>query len=229
MKPISISLLLMLVLVGSVAVARAQSYGSGGGYDDGPFVTRATTPPESIARGRADVIRAWGQYSLWRSQAAINAVEAGNKYLDNRVKWLETYHRLRRINYDRRQAERGPRPTREDIIRFAQSDAPRRLGHSQFSPVSGWIAWPILFRVEGFAKDRAKLEGLFSQRAVKGEISGDDYSKVLETTRKMKATLKQRVREVPANDYVTAKHFLRSLAHEAGQPVGFHPGVAKTP
>ncbi len=56
----------------------------------------------------------------------------------------------------------------------------------------------------------------------------NDYLKARQGTEAMTDELRERVRQLPPNDYAVAKRFLRSLAYEAQQPINPSPAIAVT-
>ncbi len=222
MKTLILGLIVMFTV--TTATAQTESF-TVDDRGDWPLTLRATTPAESFARGIADVIRSWGLYNQWTSQAAVDANQAATMAMENRQRWLRAYYEIRRDARADRIAERGPRLTREDLIRIARAGRPEPLGPSEFSPVTGRLTWPLLLRGETFNVDRAVLEVLFTQRLGERIISPEEDQKIRQLTDKMQADLKGRVRQVRPGDYVDAKRFLTSLAHEARQPVDFQVGL----
>jgi hypothetical protein len=206
-----IVLLVMLVvaLVGAGA-ALAQYYPG--------YVYKPSTAGESYARGFADVVRSAGQANLDNSEAAINYSEARKREIENQRLWTDTYFQMRKMNREYREAERGPRPTMEDAVRYAQAGKPKRLSPSELDAVTGGVSWPILLRDDRYSQGRAELERLFAQRAASGTIGAQDYLKIRETTDAMLEQLKGQVRDVPPSDYVAARRFLESLAYESRLP-----------
>ena len=93
---------------------------------------------------------------------------------------------------------------------------PKPLTSGQLDPVTGKIGWTRELRREPFAIDRDVLEPIFGRRAASnGVVSDDDYDKIQEIVADMQRDLKQRVKKVPANDYIASKRLLESLAYEA--------------
>ena len=125
----------------------------GGGY---PF--KASTPAESFARGAADVIRAQGEFNRLTSEAAINWQEAKARAIVNARDYVDAYFRNRQANRDYRRAERGPRPTAEDLERYAQAMKPTPLSPSELDVLTGRVNWPILLRADCFSPIRAEME-----------------------------------------------------------------------
>ncbi len=208
---------LILASIGATAffntTAAAQYYGWGGD-------NRAATPAESYARGMADIIRSAGQARVDTSEAAINYTRARKQEIENRKQWTQTYFDMRRINREYREAQRGPKRTKEDWIRFAQAGKPQRLSPSELDSVAGKLSWPILLRKDVYAKERAVVDKAFTNRATTGTISPKDYEAVRQATESISEHMKKDIHNVSSLDYITAKRFLRSLGHESRQPAG---------
>ncbi len=210
----AMSLCVALLLLAGTGSLLAQ------GYAPYYYESRAATPAESYARGMADVARSAGQYNLATSAAAINVTEAQRNYIQNRDEWTNTYFQMRQANRAYRAAERGPKPSMEDLVRYAQAGKPKRLSPSELDTVSGGITWPTLLRTDAYSEGREQLESLFAQRAEAGVLTADAYLKVKQVTGKMLEDLKGQVWDVPQTDYIAAKNFLQSLAYAASQPPG---------
>lgn len=208
---------LIIAFIGATAffntTAIAQYYG---GWGD----NRASTVGESHARGMADIVRSAGQARVDTSQAAINMTEARKNEIENRKQWTETYFDMRRINREAREAERGPKRTKEDWIRLAQAGRPRRLSPSELDSVAGKLSWPILLRKDEYAKQRAVVDQAFANRATTGTISPEDYKAVRNASESIAETMKKNIKKVSSLDYITAKRFLGSLKYESRQPAG---------
>lgn len=209
-----LSLVLLIAAFGLLArPARAQFF-----Y---PYQARASTVGESYARGVSDMVRAAGEASLLRSEAAINVETARSQYLDNRLKATETYFEMRRRNREYREAERGPRASSEQLFRLAHERLPEKLSVSELDPVTGEIAWPILLRREEYDVFRADLDAAFSEWAgAQGNLSSDVYLRIQKTGNQMMELLRSRVRQymdmgVPTSDYLAARNFLQSLLFQS--------------
>jgi hypothetical protein len=127
---------------------------------------------------------------------------------------------MRRINREAREAERGPKRTREDWIRYAQAGKPQRLSPSELDSVEGKLSWPILLRKEKYAKDRAIVDKAFANRATTGTISPEDYKAVQKATESISSMMKENIRNVSSIDYITAQRFLKNLSFESRKPAG---------
>jgi hypothetical protein len=213
------TMIFALPIVFAATYCMSQSFygGAYGPYDGG---YHASTAAEGYARGLGDVIRSEGAYNLMTSQAAINSTEAVKKDIENREQWTNTYFQMRRENRVARTEERGPRPTAEDIVRYAQMGKPKPLAPNQLDAVSGKIDWPRSLRTDEYADSRDQLDELFAKRAHYGDMSMEDFMKVKNLTDKMLDQLKQKVREMPSMEYVAAKSFLVSLAYQVQAAAG---------
>ena len=63
--------------------------------------------------------------------------QAQKQEIENRAQWTQTYFDMRAVNRAARAAERGPRPTMEQLARIAHEGIPAPLSPSQVDPVSG--------------------------------------------------------------------------------------------
>ena len=216
MKTAIVSVALVVLAGGMLAWAQPR-YNDGGSYGE---YHHASTAAEGALRGVASVARSAGEYNLQSSQAAINMTEAQKNQIENRDQWTNTYFQMRETNRQARAAERGERPTMEDMVRYAQAGKPKRLSPSEVDSVSGKIAWPVVLQGDQFASYRDDLEGLFAKRADHGALGLDDHMNVNKTTKAMLEELKGQVREVPQMDYIAAKRFVESLAYEGRTPSG---------
>jgi hypothetical protein len=215
------------VVLAQMGAGNAATPWGGGGYGGGGEVGSvssslwwASTPMEGLGRGVAEIIRAGGAANLAASQAALNYSEAQHRALKNDVDFVNTYFELRRMNHQLRTQERGPRPTMEDLIRFAQLGKPQRLSPGDIDAASGQIFWPIILRAQIFAPYRIKLETCFGERAQFAGLTLESYLRLDQTSRAMIEELRRYVADFPPGDYVHAKHFIESLGYEAHFPVG---------
>lgn len=210
-----------LLMIGGAGSAMAQDsfrYGNPWGYGTGYH--HASTYEEGVQRGMADVIRSKGAYNLMTSEAMKNVEQARRQYIDNRVYGTEKYFEMRNINRQARAAERGPRPTMEDLIRISNIRKPNRLSPSELDPLTGKIAWPIILRQNQYEEDREKLENLYSVRAFNGGLSGDQLMQVNSLIASIEAELKRNVNKLPPQSYGQAKTFLKGLAYESRLQAG---------
>jgi hypothetical protein len=197
--------LIAAALLGGVSVVVGQVV-----YDS------ASTAAEGYARGVGDIISSAGQYNVATSQANINNQTATSMAIDNQMKWTNTYFEMRKVNRDARSAERGPTATTEDWVRWSKMAQPKRLNSVALDPISGKITWPPVLTLAAFAPYRTQFEAFYANRATHGVTAG--YQNILSlesTTNAMTDELKKHIREVPTQDYLTARNFIESLGYEA--------------
>ena len=198
----------ILLSPGLLSSAWAQ-WGWGGGY-------YSSTAQEGASRGLADLVRAQGQNALLNSAAARNWVEAENREMDNRYKWTETYFQMRSYNRASRNAERLPRMTEEQLLRYAQAGRPAYLSSEQYDRNSGAIKWPSLLTMSQFAEPRKEVEAAFERRAQNdGTFTEHDYFDVQTNINKMLTERDKVITKVTANTYMESRKFLQSLAYDA--------------
>jgi hypothetical protein len=178
----------------------------------------ASTVGESWAKGMSDVISAHGNANLANSEAAINAESARTQNIQNAKLSTDTYFQMRKDNKAFREWERGPKPTMEDLARYAQMGRPKRLTPGEFDYVTGRINWPKLLQQSSFEEERVNLDALFAKRAEAGGISFEEQMGIRDTTNAMLAKLVSQIQELPANYYMAAKKFVESLAYESQLP-----------
>lgn len=184
----------------------------GGGYH------HSSTYEEGAQRGFADIVRSGGLANLYNSAAANNWEAARRKSMENRIFGTESYFQLRDYNRQARAAERGPRPSTEDLIRYAKQGKPQPLSDSELDPLNGYISWPALLRGEAFEASRKTVETLFAQRAILGGLSGEQTLQAGTAIEQMRTELKSNIKNYPTNAYIGAKKFLDSLAFASYQP-----------
>jgi hypothetical protein len=185
------------------------------GYD------HASTVQEGYARGIGDIIRSQGEYNLNTSVAAINFSQARIQEIENAKKWTEAYFDIRNYNkqqYDAEQKRR--RGTAEDWIRLAQLGMPKRLSPSELDSVTGELHWPLLLTTPEYSVNRIEVEKAFADRAYHGVLEAEAYLKISHLIEGMLSSLKAKIRDLPASQYVAATRFLESLAYESSQPAG---------
>ncbi len=214
------SILAGAVILGATTTTPTVAVGGGwgGGYWPGSYMDPATTPGQGLSYGLARIVEAEAEYNSKTAEAAINYTEVERREIDNFQKWTETYFEMRRLNREMRAAERGKRPTEADFFRYAQIGKPHRLSPSDLDAITGELSWPLLLRAPEWANYRAALNRVFSQRASNGVIDAPAYLEVYQLASAMRDELRQRIRDVPAYDYVVARRFLESVAYEARLP-----------
>ncbi|MCL4202758.1 MAG: hypothetical protein KJ000_09695 [Pirellulaceae bacterium] len=218
---VSSSIIVLIVML-MPSVVRAQTTdvvtpGVWGAWGSGGW-GHASTAEEGAARGMADLTRSAGMANLMNSQAAINLQDANRKYMENRVYGTDAFFDMRRINREARAAESGPRPTQDDLVRFARQRAPSQLSVNDLDPYSGQVSWPPILREEPYAEQRQVVESLFAERAMVGQLSSPQRIQIQQASQAMQDTLRSRINEYAPQDYAQTRAFLRSLSAELTRP-----------
>jgi hypothetical protein len=159
----------------------------------------------------ADMVRSTGVRNLLNSMAARNFEEARSRNLDNRIKATQTYFDRRRYNREYRGAERGPRPTSEQLFRVAKENAPARLSPSELDPLTGEINWPSILRAEPYDQYRKQIDELFAERV---RQQGGPVKPIRDKGERMRAELLGRIGDYTPDEYLNAKKFIDSLLYE---------------
>lgn len=182
-----------------------NNYGYMGGH--------SSTLEEGAMRGMASVVSAKGDYNLATSAAAVNLTQAEKQDIENRQAATQAYFAMQETNRSARDAKRSPRLSQEQLVRIAAQSAPKQLTSNEVNPVSGAISWPILLTDPTFADDRKKVEQLLAKQATYGSLALSDHAAAGESIEHMSAQLREMIKSVPAQSYVTAKNFLKSLMY----------------
>ncbi len=162
--------------------------------------------------GMSNVIRSEGEYNALTSMAAINNEEARSRYLDNKKKWQEIYRQSREAR-DKRVAEQFARSKHspEVLAAAAASDLPHKLSSEVLDPVTGHITWPDVLLGSEFADQRQAIEQFLEVRA-KTSHTDEAGDRIRAAAAKMTETLRKNVQNIPANEYMSGRKFLDSLA-----------------
>ncbi len=215
MKVHTICTAALAVLVSGVA-ANAQ-YDSTPIYSSGPnsFQSHASTAQEGILRGQAQLIASAGRYNHDTSLAEINHEDAMTKYYENEKLKVNAYFERRKQNRDARRAERGPRPTSQEIARYARLRAPKGLNKSQYEPELKQVYWPDVLRTDVFASERNMIDRLVAERSFQdGGIGSIEHRMIKQLSNKMKAKLKTQIDFLSPAEYVLAKQYITGIEVE---------------
>lgn len=192
--------------------------GSGGFWNG--YYDHSSTEAEGILSGTARLYQGAGEYNRKTAQALIFREQARSLYQDNYRNGLKTYFDLKRINAEYR-AEAGPIPvTKEKLDQWNLEDQPVRLTKREYNSDTGRVQWPSVLMAPVFDSYRLQMEDLFARRsASEFGVNSDFYRIVKRDSTAMqnllKAYLKSEEKFFSDQEYIAAKNFLDSLAHEA--------------
>jgi hypothetical protein len=125
---------------------------------------------------------------------------------------------MRKTNREARAAEQGPKPTKEDLQRYARQRAPARLSPSELDPLTGAISWPAVLRDAEYKASRDQLEALYQKRAQYGYLTGTQQAEGQQAVGALQADLKKNLRNYVPQEYVQAKKFTEGLNYELVAP-----------
>lgn len=179
-----------------------------------PLWSRAGTPAEAYARGVAAVTIARGHFLRLAAEARAIHAEARAREIRNRREAIHACFALREGNRQARAAQRTPRTTASDLVRYAQMGKPRRLSPSELDTSSGQIHWPGVLGQQRFDPARDALEQAFARGAARGELRPTERERARQAAETMLAQLKGQIRRLDPADYLSARNFLESLLLE---------------
>ena len=207
MKPLLLGLaVIVLGLSADSAMAQVPWYRPPGYVQHGPYGFTYTppayglgfygggySPVEGYQRGLADVIRARGQAAENISRARINNEEAREQYIENKLRWTETYLERKRIGEAERARQHAEdRERRQSYLASRRDSAPETLPPSMFDPESGAIQWPEPLQAEIYAEYRRQIEQELEIQATSGTMANSN--KVRNLARQMQSLLKEKFR-----------------------------------
>jgi hypothetical protein len=199
---------LSLLVAACAAPALAQWYGWGG-YG-------ASTAAEGYAQGMASVIYSAGAANWMNSAAAINVEQARSAYLDNQIKFTETYYAKKRMHQSYVDSTRNLGQSSQRLATLAKTAPAVPLSDAELDPVSGQIAWPSALRGDEYEPLRTKLDELFANRAeAGGNISLKQTDAIADSSNELAAELKKNLKRYPSGEYMQAKRFVERLSREA--------------
>jgi hypothetical protein len=197
----------LFVLVACAAPVAAQWWG---------YPSYASTAGEGYAMGMAAVVYSAGAANLMNSAAAINVEQARSAYLDNQIKFTETYYAKKRMHQSYVDSTRNLGQSSQRLATLAKTAPPAPLSDAELDPVSGQIVWPSVLRGDDYGPLRSKLDELFVERAeAGGNISLQQADEIADSSDALAAELKKRLKQYPSGDYMRAKRFVERLSHEA--------------
>ena len=221
---VTVAALLLVMASADVRTVSAQNQfaaaGSGGFFPYDGFGGWGTpgTAESAAEYGMASVIAASGYAHLQNSLAARNYMAAHSQNFDNRLQWTRAYYDMRREH--RAYVADHTRLSMDQITKIANDAAPKPLDATQLDPTTGKIAWPIILRDPRYVGLTDELENLFKARATISDFAGaENYRSINRTCEDLLNLLKANLDEYRPNDFIQARHLVRSLRYKARLPV----------
>jgi hypothetical protein len=191
-----------------------------GGYFDSDYGYHASTAAEGLLTGQARLYQGMGDYNRSTAEALKFREEARALYQDNYRNGLKTYFDLKRMNAAYR-AETGPIPvSKEKLDQWNVEDQPVRLSRREYNSDTGRVQWPAVLKTAVFDAYRLELEDLFARRTANEFGVNSDFFRIVKQDATamqnlLKAYLRSEEKFFSDQEYMAAKNFLDSLAHEA--------------
>lgn len=197
----------------ALGVGTAAYLGGYGGYGYGGY-----SPVEGYQRGMADVIRAKGQAAQDYANARISYEDARSKYLDNKLKWTKIYWQRKnfaeaqlRDRYEKDQA------ARVKWLASRRDKKPETLPPSQLDTQTGEVQWPDALQEPIYTEYRTKIE-----EALKAQAEGENKESEIRTlARGMQGELKNHIKGMNANEYISSRKFLDRLVNQMALAQGY--------
>ena len=233
MKAAILTPALLAVTLVTVTVASAQDYqfrravpyGFGGGWGE---YRHASTYEEGVLRGTGAMARGFGEFNYLTSLALINGEEARSKYIDNKLKATQAYFQQRSINRQARELEAGPRPSSQDVARYAKERAPKGLTAYQYEPALKRLFWPTTLEAEQFTAEREAIDTIMAARTVDDSgLGSKSHRELTQLTAQLKSKLKAQMKTMAPAEYIAAKKFLTGVELEAANVAGIEGVAAK--
>lgn len=192
-------------------------YGVGYGYGYG----LANSPEAAAASAYGDLVRFHGQYGVTEPQATVSGADVYGAGATSQQKYNAAYETKQQhtLKLERAKAEKEARKRlleeRASLPRTVES---WRLSASEFETTTGEVQWPSALSQESFAVQRAEIESLLKSR-VKVGTTGDLDACIVKKTQELHQELREKIRQIPAKEYLEGRKFLNRLAVEAQLPV----------
>lgn len=194
-------------------------YGGYGGYGGG------MTPGMGAGIGIGAAAQGLGQLQVDQGQYELEHTQAEAQYLQAYQEYLKTIE-LQRHTYDQRQQDFMKKYQAETAAARAQvaaykkdmaaRAAPHRLSSDQFDRQNSVITWPGILRDAQFDAGRYELDKLFAARTASNSGAGsENYAAIEKATDNMLKQVGEDINNLDVDEYITARHFISSLAYEA--------------
>ncbi len=212
---------------GYVPVVHPGGYGYPGyGYGGVGGGTAAAGAGVAMA-GAGDMAQGVGQMHLSNAQAQEAHQQAVSQYLSNvnqgQQTALETFTRREQATQQWDDAQKAKIQAQVALYNktLEQMSAAHRLSAQQQDVTSGVLHWPFVLRSPQYTDLRNKIDRLYDARTPQDSgMNSSGYDEIQTACKEMQAIVNEEVKKgLAVNDYVTAKHFISSVAYEAQFPV----------
>jgi len=194
-------------------------YGGYGGYGGG------MTAAMGAGVGIGAAAQGLGQAKVDQGAYELEHTQAESQYLQAYQEYLKTVELQRQTYNERQQALMRDYAAKTAMAReqveaykkdMAARAAPHRLSAEQFDRQHDIITWPGILRGSLFDESRYELDKLFAARTPSNSGAGSENCAAIEKeTDKMLKQVGADINNLDVDEYITARHFITSLAYEA--------------
>lgn len=151
------------------------------------------------------------------SSPLVDAQTAKSMGYDNQIKAVNTYFQKRQLNRMYRNAEK--RYTARQVVEWSKKHQPERLSAAQFNRSTLRLNWPVVLRADRYQSSREEIDRLIPLHVrAGGGVNTNQYATLSQKLKDMKSVLKTQTKEVPIEQYISAKEFVETVAWDIRQP-----------
>lgn len=192
-----------------------------GGYGYGGGMTAAMgagigvgAAAQGLGQARVDQ----GAYELEHTQAESQYLQAYQQYLQTVNLQREAYNERQQASLKEYAAKTAE--ARAQVAAYKKDmqnrAAPHRLTSAQFDRETGVITWPAVLRDSRYESDRYAIDKLFHERTAENSGAGSpNCAEIEKATNQLLADVGKDINNLSVDEYITARHFITSLAYEA--------------
>lgn len=173
------------------------------------------------ATGMGNFATGLGQYQVSHAQAQLIQQQVVASYLQNQRLKLDTHFKNQEVIDEHRKAKLAENAehmklVHEQLRQLEHLEAPHRLTDDQFDRTHNLIHWPYVLRSGEYTDLRFTIDKLYHERSPGNSGDGSDNAVAIDKAcKQMLEAVKANIHHMEPAEYVTAKHFLASLAYEA--------------
>lgn len=201
---------------------RGFGYGGYGGFSGGMTpALGAGIGMGAEATGMGNFASGLGQYQVSNQKAQLIHQQVVAEYLQNQRLKLDTHFKNQadieaHQKVELQKSAEYAKHVQTVLRQIEQMEAPHRLSDEQFDRAHSLIYWPHVLRAGEFAESRLAIDKLFHDRSPGNSGDGSDIAVAIDKAcTQMMDIVKANIHQLEPVEYITAKHFLASLAYEA--------------
>jgi hypothetical protein len=171
----------------------------------------SSTLAESVQRGRAALIQAYGNYQINRQHARILAEQAAWQEHQHDMQWRAQRDEMRQARADRKiLAQQKLADRRATLYRQTY-----QLSANELNRNTGEINWPELLQAAKYQPARERVNELFRTHVAYGEPQAGTADAIARAVAPIVQSLRQDIGNLPRDEYLAAQKFLVGLKYEA--------------